>query len=180
MAIISAGVIMNVIFAFLLAVVAFAVDGRADIALCGRRRAARRSGLAGWLRPGDEVVEIAGKEMKQFRDLQAAFRWATSIPEKGVPFRSGGRAWKKPLTIIVKPDRSLGAFFVGVTPPYTNHLSSQRKTWLIEKLQSTWLPGSPAALAEPPFRNGDKLVRIDDVPIEELCPNRGATDEDGR
>ncbi len=121
MAIISAGVIMNLIFAFVLAVAAFGIGVETAPCVIGEV-------LPGWpawqagLRVGDEVLKIAGKEMKQFRDLQAAISLGDIDPEKGVPFLVRRPGVEQPLTIIVKPDRSLGAFFVGVRPPYTNYL----------------------------------------------------------
>ena len=73
---------------------------------------------------------------------------------------------EEPLTIIVKPDRSRGAFLIGVTSR-----RRPRGCWRIGR--HGWcrnahavLPGSAADLAEPAFRNGDKIVQIDDAPIE--------------
>ena len=71
MAIISAGVIMNVIFAFLMAVVAFCIGVPEIPCVVGDVL----PGEGAWqadLRPGDEILKIAGKEMRTFRDLQTA------------------------------------------------------------------------------------------------------------
>ena len=82
MAIISAGVIMNVIFAFLMAVVAFWIGVAANrLASSARSFPANPPG-----RPicasGDEILEIAGKKMKQFRDLQTAISLGDIDPEE--------------------------------------------------------------------------------------------------
>ncbi len=73
MAIISAGVIMNMIFAFFMAVVAFGIGVEQTPCVVG----SVISGEAGWksdLRPGDEILKIAGKKMYQFRDLNTAIQ----------------------------------------------------------------------------------------------------------
>ena len=49
--------------------------------------------------------------------------------------------------------------------PDTTRLRRDQKTWLVEKRFAV-IPGSAADRAEPPFRNGDRIVRIDDVPID--------------
>ena len=59
---------------------------------------------------GDEILEIAGKKMTQFRDLQTAISLGDIDPDKGVPMLVRRPGVKEPLTIIVKPDRSRGAF----------------------------------------------------------------------
>ena len=84
MAIISAGVIMNAIFAFFMAVVAFSM-GVEQAAVHHRLGLSRRPRLAGRYRVGDEILEIAGKKMEQFRDLQTAISLGDIDPEKGVP-----------------------------------------------------------------------------------------------
>jgi regulator of sigma E protease len=164
MAIISAGVIMNVIFAFLMAVAAFSMGVERIACVVG----AVFPGEPAWqadLRVDDEVLRIAGKKMEQFRDLQTAISLGDIDPEAGVPIEVRRAGVKEPLQIIVKPDRSRGAFFIGVGCPYTARLKEDRKTWLIQKCDAV-LPGSVADLATPPFRNGDQIVKIDGTPIE--------------
>ena len=164
MAIISAGVIMNVIFAFLMAVVAFSLGVEQTPCVIGTVFPGEPAWQAD-LRVGDDVLKIAGKKMEQFRDLQTAISLGDIDPEEGVPIEVRRAGVKEPLTVIVKPDRSRGAFFIGVGNSYTTRLQENRKTWLVQKRDAV-LPGSAADLATPAFRNGDKIVKIDDVPID--------------
>ena len=174
MAIISAGVVMNVIFAFLMAVVAFSIGVDQPPCVIGDIFPGEPAWQAG-LRVGDEILEIAGKPMKQFRDLQTAITLGDIDPEKGVELLVQRPGVEKPLTITVKPDRSRGAFLIGVGSPSTNWLLKDRRTWLIQKT-SPELPGSPADLARPAFKNGDEIVKIDNVPVTsytEVCAELG-------
>lgn len=165
MAIISAGVVMNVIFAFFMAVVAFRLGVRQTPCIVGEVFPGEAAWQAG-IRPGDEILEVAGKKMKQFRDLQTAISLGDIDPVKGVPLLIRRPGVSDPLTIVVKPDRSRGAFVIGVSGPKTTRLVSDRKTWLIRKRLAV-LPGSAAEKASPPFQNGDRIVSIDDQPISD-------------
>ena len=161
MAIISAGVIMNVIFAFLMCVVAFGIGMPEPPCIVGEVLA----GEAAWqvdLRSGDEIIEIAGKKMEKFRDLQTAITLGSIDPKKGVPFRI--RRDGKEMAVTVKPDNSLGVFAVGILGQSTTRLISDQKTWLVFRRHAV-VPGSAADRARLPFQNDDTIVKIDDVPI---------------
>jgi regulator of sigma E protease len=164
MAIISAGVIMNMIFAFLMAIVAFYIGVEQTPCVVG----AVFPGEAAWkadIRAGDRILQIAGKDMGQFRDLQTAISLGDIDPEKGVPIEVERPGVKEPFSVTVKPDNSRGQFFIGVASGKTTELMENRQTWLVEKRNAVE-PGTVAARTEPPFRNGDKIVRIDDVKID--------------
>ena len=89
--------------------------------------------------------------MKQFRDLQTAISLGDIDPENPeVPLLVERPGVKEPLKIIVKPDRSRGAFFIGVGSPYLNELRVNHPTWIRPKSDPV-LPGSVAYLAQPPF-----------------------------
>jgi regulator of sigma E protease len=161
MAIISAGVIMNLIFAFLMAVVAFSIGVPEPPCVVGEVCA----GEAAWqadLRSGDDILEIAGKKMRKFRDLQTAITLGSIDPDKGVPFliRRDG----KEQTVTIKPKNSLGVYAIGVSAQNTTKLLSNQRTWLIFNRHAV-VPGSAASRANPAFMNGDRVVRIDDTPI---------------
>jgi regulator of sigma E protease len=163
MAIISAGVIMNVIFAFLMAAVAFCLGVERIPCVIGQVF----PGDPAWqsdLRVGDEVLKIAGKPMEQFRDLQTAIFLGDIDPEKGVPIEVRRPGVKEPLTAIVRPDNSRGVFFIGVGSSSTTQLEENRKTWLTQKRAATLL-GSVANLASPAFCNGDRIVKIDNAAV---------------
>ncbi|MCE5267271.1 MAG: site-2 protease family protein [Planctomycetaceae bacterium] len=166
MAIIAAGVIMNVIFAFVMAVVAVSPWMGVPTPPCLIGEVL--SGDPAWkadLRPGDEVLTIAGKPMRQFRDLQAAISLGDINTTSGVQMRIRRPGVKEPFDVTVRPDRSIGAFFIGVRPGFTTSLAQDRKTWLVKKRFAT-IPGTAAGRAEPAFRCGDTIVQIDDSPID--------------
>jgi regulator of sigma E protease len=163
MAIISAGVIMNVIFAFVMAVVAFGIGVKQTPCVLGETF----PGLPAWqadLRPGDKILKIAGKEMKHFRDLQTAIALGDIDKSKGVEIELERPGVEKPFVVTVKPDNSLGAFFIGVAPARTTRLLENRPTWLIQKRPPV-VAGSAASRTRLQFHNDDEIVRIDDVPI---------------
>jgi regulator of sigma E protease len=161
MAIISAGVIMNLIFAFLMAVVAFGIGAPEPPCIVGEVFA----GEAAWqanLQSGDEILEIAGKKMEKFRDLQGAITLGNIDAKEGVQFvirRDGKR-----MNVTVKPENALGIFAIGVSQQYSTKLLSNRKTWLVFNRHAV-IPGSAADRTKMPFQNGDKIVRIDGSPI---------------
>jgi regulator of sigma E protease len=161
MAIISAGVIMNLIFAFIVSVVVFGIGVPETPCVVGEVYA----GEAAWqanIRPGDEILEIAGKKMHKFRDLNMAITLGDIDPQKGVPFliRRDG----KEMTITVKPSNTLGIFAIGVSAQKSTKLYANKRTWVVFNRHAI-VPGSAAGLAKPPFCNDDKIVQIDSTPI---------------
>jgi regulator of sigma E protease len=164
MAIISAGVIMNLIFAFLMAVVAFGMGAPEPPCTVGEVHAGEAAWQAG-LRSGDEILEIGGKPMKKFRDLQMAITLGSVDAKNGVPFliRRDG----KEMTVTVKPQNSLGIFAIGVSGQNTTKLLSNQTTWLVPRRHCV-IPGSTADRAKA-FSNGDQIVRIDNVPITDYA-----------
>jgi regulator of sigma E protease len=164
MAIISAGVIMNLIFAFVLAVVAYSIGVRQIPCIVGEVFPGEPAWQAD-LRTGDEILSINGRRMREFRDLQAAISLGDIDKVKGVPFEIRRPGVEKPFTVMVKPDRARGAYTIGVFNVKTPQLSRDEKTWLVLERNAV-VPGSAAARAKPPFRLGDRIVKIDDVPID--------------
>jgi regulator of sigma E protease len=163
MAIISAGVIMNVIFAFLMAVAAYWIGVEQPPCVVGEAF----SGGPAWqadLHIGDEILEISGRKVSQFRDMTTAIALGDFAAGQNVTMLIRRPGVKKPFLVSVKPDGSRGVFFVEVAPGMTTRLVDNRTTWLIKQMRLV-LIGSAADLAKPPFRNSDEIVRIDDVPV---------------
>jgi len=154
MAIISAGVIMNLLFAFLMAVIAYKM-GVKQMA-CGVGQII--PGGAAWqvnLKVGDRITNIGGEDVHRFRDLREAISLGDNI-EQGIPIVVRRPGVEQPLRFSVKPDSSGLVPVIGVVNPRTS-------TLLTEDLAVR--PGSAAARAKPPFELGDKIVRIDKTPI---------------
>jgi regulator of sigma E protease len=154
MAIISAGVVMNLVFAFVVAVIAFEMGVP--------QRPCRVGGLmpgqAAWqqdMRVGDEIVSVDGKRIEKFRDMQEAVRLSDNV-RQGIPIvvqRSGLKDLK---TFTVTPDSSGLLPMIGIISPWTTAL---------QKKGLPCTPGSAAARCQPGFELGDEIVKIDDQPI---------------
>lgn len=178
MAIISAGVVMNVIFAFIFAVLAYGVGVPTIPAAVSQTT----PGSPAWqaaLEPGDEIVSIVGKEDPTFDDLRSSVTLGDL--ETGVPMvvdRAGDPG--SPQQIVLKPKRGNGQGLarIGVAPPVTLRLSDEIPV----------APFSPAAQATPVragerrgpsaasdasenetagFQPGDEIIRIRAVGEEE-------------
>lgn len=148
MAIISAGVIMNVIFAFLAAVIAFRIGVRDDAAVVGMVSPGGPAYTAG-IEPGDRIVEIAGKPAQRFLDLTNHISLGDNLSE-GVDIVLKRPGQSKPITKRVVP--TLGGLkpTIGVTSSSLPILADEKPV----------VPGSPASKAEPPLKAGDKITAI--------------------
>jgi regulator of sigma E protease len=155
MAIISAGVIMNVIFAFLCAVIAYSLGVKqiaAGVGLVFPGEAAWRAGL----RVGDQIEEINGQKVGRFVDVMKNISLGDNIAE-GIPILVRRPGVNGPLTIPVTPDTTRLRPTIGVGSPFSTTLHGQDRPAL---------PGSPAARAEPKFQSGDRIVQIHDEPVQ--------------
>ncbi len=156
MAIISAGVIMNLIFAVIMAVAAYALGVR-EVA-CGI--SAVLPGEAAWkanLQPGDRVLAIDNSDDRQlrFRDLRTAVMLADL--NQGIDFLIEREGVDKPFLVNVKPDPDKNRMrpTIGVAPPETTTLSNEKATFA----------GTPAAKTGA-FKPGDKIVSVDETAID--------------
>jgi regulator of sigma E protease len=159
MAIISAGVIMNVIFAFFAAMGAYYIGAR-QLA-CGAGdvfpgEAAWRAGL----RPGDHIERIAGEKAERFQDLQKYITLGDI--QNGVTMLVNRQGVEEPLKFLLHPDLTRGMPTIGITNPFKTTL---RKDNLKKEDHPVW-PDSAAALAKPALQPGDKIVMIDGVKVE--------------
>ncbi|MBN2295715.1 MAG: site-2 protease family protein [Pirellulales bacterium] len=163
MAIISAGVIMNIIFAFICAVGAFYMGVTQTACTVGQVQPGGPAWEAG-LRPDDKIVSIAGKRAYSFRDLLTGITLGDNDEGLSVeilrPEKDGEKTEK--ITIVVHPELDGGLFpTIGVASSYTTTLTSRLKGD-----KSPTIPGSAAAKASTPFKPGDKIIKIGDVEIE--------------
>ncbi len=155
MAIISAGVIMNVIFACVMAAAAYSIGVRDQA--CGISTV--MPGEAAWqadMQPGDTIVAIndSGDRPLRFRDLMNAV--ALCDLDEGINFLVEREGVAKPFWINVRPDPDKKRFrpTIGVVNP--------RGTQLSETLPV--LSGTPAAEVDA-FQGGDKIVQVGDTKI---------------
>ncbi len=156
MAIISAGVIMNLIFAVVMAVVAFMPGMGVKRRPCQVGRLL--PGEAAWqenLRVGDTILEVAGRKILKFRDMQEAVSLGDDL-EQGVPMVVSRPGVDEPFDVTVLPDSS------GLLPRIG--IFSSSTTTLRDKSPAVF-PGSVADQAQPPLEPGDKIVEINGTPV---------------
>jgi regulator of sigma E protease len=159
MAIISAGVIMNVIFAFLMAAVAYSIGVEQVVCKVGEvfpGEAAWRAGL----QPGDCILEIAGNKIGKFKDLQKYIQ--VGDISNGVEMLIDRPGEKEPLKFLLHPDQFNLAPSIGIASADT---LSFAKT---EKNISPVIPGSAAAEAKPPLQGGDQIKSINGEAIKNI------------
>jgi len=157
MAIISAGVIMNVIFAVLMASLAYRIG--IDELTC--EVSTVRPGGAAWragLRTGDEIVAIGGVTDPIFSDLQRGVTLGSS--DEGVEFTIHRPADDSTWTAQLKPDTDLGIPTIGVTSPLSTRLP---ETLARDEAEEGELPAM--LRAEPPFEGNERIVAVDGRPV---------------
>lgn len=152
MAIISAGVIMNLIFAVVVASVAYGIG--VEDAPC--KVGGTVPGGGAWranLQPGDTVVAINGEPVRRFDDLRSKIALGDHIGGVRIHYIRAGE--KEVREAIMEPNTKDIMPMIGVHPAVTNQLSEENPV----------IAKSPAALATPPFQKDDQVVRIEDTPI---------------
>jgi regulator of sigma E protease len=152
MAIISAGVIMNVLFALVAAMIAYQLGVRQVACAVG----AVVPGKGAWqadLQVGDRIVQIAGEPVRTFSDLKSAV--SLGDVSEALPMVVRRPGVEEPLRVTVMARPGAIAPEVGIGLPQSTSLVREVPVF----------PGSPASQARPAFQGGDQVVRIDDQPI---------------
>jgi regulator of sigma E protease len=153
MAIISAGVIMNVIFAILMASWAYGLGVKeltCEVSGVRPGGAAWRAGL----RTGDEITAIGKTKDPIFSDLQKGVTLGDVA--KGVDFTIHRPADDSTQTLTLRPDTDLGVPTVGVTSPFSLTLPVDLREGL---------PGA-AGRARPALAPGDTITAVDGTPVK--------------
>ena len=152
MAIISAGVIMNVIFAVLMASWAFGLGVREMTC----ELSSVRPGGAAWragLRTGDEIKAIGGRKDPIFNDLRHGV--TVGSVAKGIDLTVFRPADGTTRTVVLKPDTDLGAPTIGVTNPLSLTLPADLRKGLV----------GGAAAAAPALVAGDTIKAVDGAAV---------------
>jgi len=158
MAIISAGVIMNMIFALVFAVIAFDLFGvKQTPTVVGGAWAGGAAWQAG-IGSDDDILEVAGRKVHNFRQMTGEVINADLAEGHGIPLLIRRPGVKDPLEIIVKPEQLAGAPRIGVFGSWDLKLVNEKNILPV-------LPESAAANANGPFMPGDRIVRIGGQPI---------------
>jgi len=152
MAIISAGVIMNVLFAVLMASWAFGLGVREMTCAVSSVRPGGAAWRAG-LRTGDEITAIGGRKDPIFNDLRHGV--TVGSVAKGIEFTVRRPADDTTRTVLLKPDTDLGAPTIGVTNPLSLTLPADLRKGLI----------GGAAAATPALAGGDTITAVNGVAV---------------
>ena len=153
MAIISAGVIMNLVFAFVVASIAYGIGVEDSPCKVG----GTVPGSGAWkanLQPGDTVVAINGEPVYRFDDLKSKIALGDHDGGARINYIRAGE--KEVREAIIQPNTKGIMPMIGVNFGWTNQLDTVQP----------FFPNTPAAKATPPFEQGDKIVRIGEMPIE--------------
>lgn len=161
MAIIAAGVAMNVIFAFVVAMWGFGV-GVEDVR-CGVGEVA--PGQPAWqknLLPGDQILQIGGRKVERFQQLRTDI--SLGDIEEGVELVVQRPAKPEPWSLHIYPQRKGKYPTIGVGVPWTNRLMQELAA----------VPGTAAAQTNPPLMPGDQIVGLNGSPITNYAELRRA------
>jgi len=153
MAIISAGVAMNLVFALVAAVLAYFI-GVQEIP-CGVGQIAPGEGAwrAGIL-PGDKILEINGQKTHRFQDLQQSISLARRGQSVTMRIERPTPEGPKVLDLELVPDRIRVVPTIGVTNPQLPILA-----------EPPCYPGSAAVEVLPNLRPGAELKAINGQPV---------------
>lgn len=151
MAIISAGVVMNVIFGF----VCFAVAYHMGVPVIPARVGAALPGFPAWeagLRTGDNLVSINGIKNADFQDLMMEV--ALTKP-KGDPVEFEVERQGTTFPLSIRPAREASRPIIGVLPALG--LELYKKSPLFDN--------SSAGRANPGFQGDDRIVSVNGEPV---------------
>lgn len=167
MAIISAGVIMNIIFAFIFAVIAYGMGVKYVPSIVGGTVPGSPAWMAG-LETGDEIISFAGQKDPTFMQLMGGVTLGDTTNGAAVEVRRAADGESKKVTLT--PKRQQGQLAkIGVSLPPSLTLADEDP---VEK-------HSPAAAArlitpvsgepkegKPKLTGGDKIVRVGETPVK--------------
>ncbi len=154
MAIISAGVIMNVIFAFLFAWVAFGIGVPSRPCVLGNATPGAPAWRAG-LMPGDKITRLEEIDNPTYKQL--AERVALGDPEADLTMvlqRTDG----KTETLTLKPDTGGILPRIGFSPSVSVRLADKDPV-------KPNMPAAEASAAGEGFEGGDQIIAVDGEPV---------------
>jgi regulator of sigma E protease len=157
MAIISAGVIMNVLLAFVCFIIAFAHGIKqqpAEVDLLDTDGAAWKAGLP----TGAVISQIGNRTNPYFETLQ----YQVSLSDKGEKLKVVYYLPDRPeelheIELEPREDQEVGYPRIGISPPHQLRLFEKGP----DELKPAF-PGTPAAHANPPFQPGDAIIATSD------------------
>jgi regulator of sigma E protease len=163
MAIISAGVIMNLIFAVIFAAVAYRMGVKITPCVVAGTSAGDPAWKQAWP-SGSQIVQI-GRDGDPDSDLRFQWELRYKVAESGIGENvkemdillrapDGQEQWKK-ITPTDRLKEQLGMVSLGIRPPSSSRLSGTVPVYR----------GSVAAKASPPLQPGDLITAVDGIPL---------------
>jgi len=147
MAIISAGVIMNVIFGILFAVVAFGL-GVPYVPCIVSQTSPGSPAWQNGIRPGDEIIKVAEIENPSFTHLMQSVTLGDL--EAGVPFSIRRADSEEVYQLLLTPEQGKGLAKVGIAPPDSLQLAKSLPAF----------KNTPASKTDSPFKGGDEIIAV--------------------
>jgi len=154
MAIISAGVVMNVIFAFVFAMIAYGIGVPYIPCIVSQTSPGSPAWQAG-IRAGDEVLRIGDLENPSFAELRGGVTLGDL--ENGIPFTIRRAETGAVEEVTLRPKQTRGLAKVGIFSPSSLRLSKEKPV----------ADQSPAARASAPFQGHDEVIAVDGRPVSD-------------
>jgi regulator of sigma E protease len=167
MAIISAGVIMNIIFAFIFAVIAYGMGVEYMPSIVGGTVAGSPAWMAE-LEPGDEIIEFAGQPNPTFIQLMSGVTLGDTKNGAAVKIRRAADGEIKPVTLTPKQQQGQLAK-IGVSPMTSLELMEELPAEKHSPAAAARLvapPESELRQGKPKLESGDTIVRVGETPVE--------------
>ncbi|HIE98376.1 MAG TPA: RIP metalloprotease RseP [Planctomycetes bacterium] len=157
MAIISAGVIMNVITGFMFFAIAYRFGVVELVPMVGHVHAGSPAWEAG-IRDGDTIRSINGDSIQNFTDINQAV-----VLSSGSVSIEGDHVDGSPFSTVIMPKLGKTVRMIGVAPAQMSLLSTQ-----IPDEESITIPGLAADQASRPFLPGDRVVAVNGESVRYL------------
>jgi regulator of sigma E protease len=167
MAIISAGVIMNIIFAFIFSAIAYGMGVKYVPSIVSETA----PGSPAWearLEPGDEIVKLGDRENPTFMQLMGGVTLGDK--ENGIPIEVQRAADGKIQSLVLKPRQVPGQLaMIGVSSPQSLVLRDPQATLRNSPAAEAKFLGAggtnTAGDAKKELLSGDKIVKVGDTAV---------------
>ena len=154
MAIISAGVIMNIVTGMMFFAIAFQLGVESNPSVAGFVNPGSPAWVAG-MTSGDEIATLNGDDISEFVDVMLGV--ALSSGDVRI---TGKHPDGSEFDYTITPDESGTRRVLGIGPPRGLRLEIPK-----DDTFTPTLPGLPAHEADPGFLKGDLILKIDDVEV---------------
>jgi regulator of sigma E protease len=165
MAIISAGVVMNVIFAFIFAVIAYGMGVSYVPSIMSETVPGSPAWQAG-LEPNDEIIQLGDRVKPTFTQLKGGVTLGDL--EEGIPVVVRRAADGEVVSLTLRPRQQNGRLAtIGVGGPLS--LTLREGSPFFDNspaARAKLVSPTPGAETKPQFQSGDQIVRVGDTPVD--------------